>query len=531
MPYGSPPAILTESAPAVKISLMTAAVALTGAELVPLVQAGANVQSTAAAIAGLASVAAILVESGAAAKISALPAAAALAGTEQVPINQGGTTVRTTTLAIAALAVPATPVNSLQYNNAGVFGGSANATFDGVNLTTLHTATVSTGNLTVTPGTITTGNTTALSLKTSGGTQFQASHTASAVNFLRATGGAAGNGPALIADGSDTNISPVYYTKGTGDHTLVSSFSGLQQLKVGANAAQASIADIFRLSGGNGNAFIQVEGATANINAQHIVKGTGELKVWKNTPLSGQPIFRVSSLAGTPANFIALVPQGTGGAASIQVDGSDTDRSLQLNSTGVSSSFVEIGRTTLNFALMRVNTFSAGNTRLDVSNVSNDIELKVSLTGGLTNQNLILKPAGTGNVVVDPGTGTTLTIATATATTLNLYNTVVTTANVLGAATTITLGATTGTLTLRNATIAHPNAAAFTVGADPGGGNLVRIGGALTVNSATMIATKTAFTNGAAAQVGTLTNAPAAGDPTKWIPVDDNGTTRYIPAW
>lgn len=40
-----------------------------------------------------------------------------------------------------------------------------------------------------------------------------------------------------------------------------------------------------------------------------------------------------------------------------------------------------------------------------------------------------------------------------------------------------------------------------------------------------------ALPNGAAAAAGTLLNAPAAGDPTKWIPVDDNGTTRYVPAW
>lgn len=39
------------------------------------------------------------------------------------------------------------------------------------------------------------------------------------------------------------------------------------------------------------------------------------------------------------------------------------------------------------------------------------------------------------------------------------------------------------------------------------------------------------LTNGAAANVGTLNNAPAAGNPTKWIPIDDNGTTRFIPAW
>jgi hypothetical protein len=40
-----------------------------------------------------------------------------------------------------------------------------------------------------------------------------------------------------------------------------------------------------------------------------------------------------------------------------------------------------------------------------------------------------------------------------------------------------------------------------------------------------------AYTNNAAAAVGTLTNAPAAGNPTKWIPINDNGTIRNIPAW
>jgi hypothetical protein len=54
----------------------------------------------------------------------------------------------------------------------------------------------------------------------------------------------------------------------------------------------------------------------------------------------------------------------------------------------------------------------------------------------------------------------------------------------------------------------------------------------LVVSSGTvMMRSSAAFTNGAAAAVGTLNNAPAAGDPTKWIAIDDNGTTRYIPAW
>ena len=29
----------------------------------------------------------------------------------------------------------------------------------------------------------------------------------------------------------------------------------------------------------------------------------------------------------------------------------------------------------------------------------------------------------------------------------------------------------------------------------------------------------------------TMNNGPTAGDPTKWIEIDDNGTTRYIPTW
>lgn len=40
-----------------------------------------------------------------------------------------------------------------------------------------------------------------------------------------------------------------------------------------------------------------------------------------------------------------------------------------------------------------------------------------------------------------------------------------------------------------------------------------------------------AMNNGAAAQVATLTNGPTAGNPTKWIPINDNGTTRYVPSW
>jgi hypothetical protein len=56
--------------------------------------------------------------------------------------------------------------------------------------------------------------------------------------------------------------------------------------------------------------------------------------------------------------------------------------------------------------------------------------------------------------------------------------------------------------------------------------------GALTLpGGATLLTTTAALTTGAGSGAGTLTNAPAAGNPTKWIKINDGGTTRYIPAW
>ncbi len=62
-------------------------------------------------------------------------------------------------------------------------------------------------------------------------------------------------------------------------------------------------------------------------------------------------------------------------------------------------------------------------------------------------------------------------------------------------------------------------------------GTLLVSGRITTLGGAAFLATNTALTDGAAAQAGTLLTAPIAGNPTKWIGINDNGTTRYIPAW
>jgi hypothetical protein len=58
------------------------------------------------------------------------------------------------------------------------------------------------------------------------------------------------------------------------------------------------------------------------------------------------------------------------------------------------------------------------------------------------------------------------------------------------------------------------------------------VNGTIMTNSAAfMIGSNTAYANGAAASAATFTNAPAAGNPTKWIPINDAGVTRYVPAF
>lgn len=61
--------------------------------------------------------------------------------------------------------------------------------------------------------------------------------------------------------------------------------------------------------------------------------------------------------------------------------------------------------------------------------------------------------------------------------------------------------------------------------------NVGQITADLTNNTGRLIDSSVSLTNGAGANAGTLDNSPITGNPTKWIPIDDNGTTRYIPAW
>jgi hypothetical protein len=57
------------------------------------------------------------------------------------------------------------------------------------------------------------------------------------------------------------------------------------------------------------------------------------------------------------------------------------------------------------------------------------------------------------------------------------------------------------------------------------------VAASLSDDTATLLSSSATLSDGAGSDTGTLTNAPSAGDPTKWVAIDDDGTTRYIPTW
>lgn len=63
------------------------------------------------------------------------------------------------------------------------------------------------------------------------------------------------------------------------------------------------------------------------------------------------------------------------------------------------------------------------------------------------------------------------------------------------------------------------------------GTTVTATGGLRTGTAASIVVSTVALTNGAGVGAGTIATAPAAGEPTKWIGIDDNGTVRYVPAW
>lgn len=153
----------------------------------------------------------------------------------------------------------------------GIIGGTTPAAITGTTITA-NTQFV---------GTILTSNSTsAVAIKTTGGTQFSASNVANAVNNWSVFGGAAGSGVGLRATGTDTDVTGFIDSKGAGALSFRTNAGSVQQLRI---THTASAVDYVQITGGAtgspGVVTISGAGSDSNIDTAIDGKGTGLVRI------------------------------------------------------------------------------------------------------------------------------------------------------------------------------------------------------------------------------------------------------------
>lgn len=174
---------------------------------------------------------------------------------------------------------------------------------------------------------------------TLGNEQLRITHTATAVNYVQVTGGAAGAGPVLRSAGGDPNPGLNISSQGSGVINFYT--NGVNQLQLQVSHT-ASAVNFVQLTGGTvGNAArVTVAGNDPDIILDLLGKGTGSPRIQGTTatPAGGSTTARL--LFGTTAGFGIYFGSGVPtvsaaqGSLYIRSDGSSTSTRLYVNTNG-----------------------------------------------------------------------------------------------------------------------------------------------------------------------------------------------------
>lgn len=233
---------------------------------------------------------------------------------------------------------------------------------------------------------------------------------------------------------------------------------------------------------------IPISFGTAAIERMRI-DGAGAVSI--NSPSSGAAL----TVNGATGGNIAAIGSSGAAAAILLQDGNVGNQVYQLRSGAVSIGTFDIFDSTA--VKQRLQLVTGGNFTINAATSGTELTINTNATTGNGLNIVAASTASTGLSIVDGGTGTKKWSVLAGYPVVGGFAIMDSTDN-----------STTAYLQLSSA-------------------------GLMTIIAATgvLIATATALTNGAGAAAGTLTNAPVAGNPTKWISINDNGTVRRIPAW
>lgn len=241
---------------------------------------------------------------------------------------------------------------------------------------------------------------------TNGSTQqFRVGHTASAVNYVQVTGGATGVQANLGAGGSDTNVNLRLFTQGTGQFEIVTNGqSGSRQFAVFHTASAVNYVQATGAAAGNAVTH-SCDGSDTNITVRYSTKGTGAHDFFTRSATTRQ--FMVSDTASA-VNYAQATGSPTGSGVPFGAQGSDTDITMTLYSKGAGSvTFATGGNAVTQFRVTHtasaVNTFAATG-----STTGNGVTLGV--IGSDTNVSINYNTKGSGQHNLTTGGGNQFTV-------------------------------------------------------------------------------------------------------------------------
>ena len=123
-----------------------------------------------------------------------------------------------------------------------------------------------------------TGGTGSLNLGTNGGfTQLNVAHTASSVNYVQVTGAATGNGPIISAQGSDADVRLNLSSKGTNSIDILTNSSSQRQFRFLHTASAVNYLQATGAAIGVAPV-LSSQGSDTNIDLTLTPKGTGNVR-------------------------------------------------------------------------------------------------------------------------------------------------------------------------------------------------------------------------------------------------------------
>ena len=172
-----------------------------------------------------------------------------------------------------------------------------------------------------------------------GNQSLQVNNVASAVNYLQLAGAVAGGNPTTSAQGTDTDISITYQSKGIGQHRFINA-ANAPLFTINTQITAANYVSLTATAATSGP-LLQTLGSDTNVDFRLRTQGTGSYQF--DTTSNGNTQAKITNTASA-VNYLQLTGAATGAAPTLSAQGSDTNIPLVL--TGKGAGVVALGGST-----------------------------------------------------------------------------------------------------------------------------------------------------------------------------------------